>query len=605
MSADTRCFHCRNTPVIRVRNRKGTKRCPLCKTETLTNESGTFVCERLPPVSLGAKMVVGGIFVAILVVTVGSLYLFARTVRNADFPSDLQQVKLEIDQPPAKINDSESKRIAYSQSKSTTTTSIEKKPRIPAQIEQEIEVANQPAAEPIEHPSPIKPTDLGVTSESKKEANEPEESTSKKTWQSTTLPDHELEWEFSVVPEIGVWTTPSPSNNHSSNIYSEKQKEANKYAVLLQLAKAHKDKLINHLLKKNPELNTLPLQLGKECVLDKDQAKVMDECSQAIRQALTKSTGRNSIGAEWANPTSFWYHAGPSLIKASKTGRYDDSLVPALHQTLTGEGLDVRHSYVAKLSHIKGLAATKALVNRAIFDTSKDCRKLAMAALKERPEKDYRKELLDGLRYPWPSVAGRASDAIVALKLNSVVPELIDMLEEDDPNAPFQKTIDGKDVWHMKKLVRINHFRNCLLCHAPSFSKQDLVRNVPPVPGCQLTRVYPRRLLEESSISSRLLIVRADITYLKQDFSLLQPVKNTSPWPRMQRFDFVVQTRRVTEAEHTLWQLKKKRYGTPYKSAIRSALWGLTGEDAGMDANAWRELITSPYMVPNRSPNMR
>ncbi len=46
-------------------------------------------------------------------------------------------------------------------------------------------------------------------------------------------------------------------------------------------------------------------------------------------------------------------------------------------------------------------------------------------------------------------------------------------------------------------------------------------------------------------------LVRLDVTYLRQDFSLLQPVANANPWPAMQRFDYLVQSRIVSEEEAT------------------------------------------------------
>ena len=43
--------------------------------------------------------------------------------------------------------------------------------------------------------------------------------------------------------------------------------------------------------------------------------------------------------------------------------------------------------------------------------------------------------------------------------------------------------------------------------------------------------------------------VRADVTYLTQDFSVMQPVIDHGPWPDMQRFDFFARTRPLTEEE--------------------------------------------------------
>ena len=44
-------------------------------------------------------------------------------------------------------------------------------------------------------------------------------------------------------------------------------------------------------------------------------------------------------------------------------------------------------------------------------------------------------------------------------------------------------------------------------------------------------------------------LVRLEVTYLRQDFSLLQPVADANAWPEMQRFDSLVRTRTLSEQE--------------------------------------------------------
>ena len=39
------------------------------------------------------------------------------------------------------------------------------------------------------------------------------------------------------------------------------------------------------------------------------------------------------------------------------------------------------------------------------------------------------------------------------------------------------------------------------------------------------------------------IFVRADVTYLRQDFSVMQSVENPGKWPALQRFDFLVRIR--------------------------------------------------------------
>jgi len=79
--------------------------------------------------------------------------------------------------------------------------------------------------------------------------------------------------------------------------------------------------------------------------------------------------------------------------------------------------------------------------------------------------------------------------------------------------------------------------------------------------------------------------VRVDITYLRQDFSLMMPVANANPWPNLQRFDFLVRTRELTpnQAAEYQEQVTKKSKGelSPYHRAAVDALRELTGRDAG------------------------
>ena len=133
---------------------------------------------------------------------------------------------------------------------------------------------------------------------------------------------------------------------------------------------------------------------------------------------------------------------------------------------------------------------------------------------------------------------------------------LRNLLDQPDPTLPFLKKQADKETWMVRELVRLNHHRNCLLCHAPSQSANDVVRGAIPFPGRRFS-AYGR-----SSDPA----VRADITYLWQDFSMLLPVPNAKPWPARQRFDFVAWTRPATPAEVAAHQTRKAETPT-----VRSA----------------------------------
>ena len=176
------------------------------------------------------------------------------------------------------------------------------------------------------------------------------------------------------------------------------------------------------------------------------------------------------------------------------------------------------------------------------------------------------------------------------------MPQLVALLDEPDPRAPVVKTVDGHLAAERRALVRVNHHRNCLLCHAPantpSVSPETLTAAIPvpsdPLPGPA----------DGYQISSPDITVRIDVTYLRPDFSMMQPVADANPWPEMQRFDFLVRTRPLTadEAAAAKASLVARDPGspTPYQKAALAALRELTGRDAAPTADAWRRLLNLP-----------
>jgi hypothetical protein len=91
------------------------------------------------------------------------------------------------------------------------------------------------------------------------------------------------------------------------------------------------------------------------------------------------------------------------------------------------------------------------------------------------------------------------------------------------------------------------------------------------------------------------LFVRADVTFLRQDFSVVQPVTNPLKWPGQQRFDYLVRTRTATPAELKLLKgLEKdgKLTGAfPQREAMLFALRETTKMDLGSRTESWLELL--------------
>jgi hypothetical protein len=89
-------------------------------------------------------------------------------------------------------------------------------------------------------------------------------------------------------------------------------------------------------------------------------------------------------------------------------------------------------------------------------------------------------------------------------------------------------------------------------------------------------------------------LVRLDVTYLRQDFSLMQPVADANPWPEMQRFDFLVRNRVLTDDEAAALPAPKAGTLSPYQRFTLAALRELTGRDAAPTPEAWRRLLELP-----------
>jgi len=284
-------------------------------------------------------------------------------------------------------------------------------------------------------------------------------------------------------------------------------------------------------------------------------------------------------------------------------------------QILGPEDPSYRIDLVAHYRHVKGPEVTTALTRLAIYDPEKSVRDDALHALNERPANASKKTIIEAMRYPWAPIAQRAADAVVFLQREELISDLIDQLDSADPTDPFESERNGKKVTAVRGMVKINHHRNCLLCHAPVEPSADrsATRTLPvgPVPS-PYDPLPPSGSAVYYAERSGMTLVRADVTYLRQDFSMMLAVENAHPWPKIQRFDFLVQTR-VLSAEETqkLQQAKLDRdpsYVPPHRQAVLSALRRLTGVDAGLTAAAWRQAFPSTepaWQAPPGRPDCR
>jgi hypothetical protein len=331
---------------------------------------------------------------------------------------------------------------------------------------------------------------------------------------------------------------------------------------------------------KRPDMVFLPWLVGPDNMLSNEDAAHLQKFSAELRFAFQsfaqkdgtpdlKKLQRLLTAPKWTTPAA----------------------VPTLAQMMQAESTTVRLLLVDVLAKIEGTEASIALAKRAIFDLSPAMRARAIQALATRPAAEYTSVLYDGFRYPWPTAADHAAEAVVALKRGDMIPELVKLLQEPSPTLPVK--VEGG--YTVQEVVRINHLCNCMLCHAPSLAKGDMVRRSVPIPGQSIVVYYDRE-------GSGSLFVRADLTYLRQDFSVVQPVAKPNKWPTEQRYDYLVRTRPLSKTEQEAFQRLEKEgkvpKSYPQQTAVVFALQELTGEDHGTTYESWstglRKSSTSP-----------
>ena len=380
------------------------------------------------------------------------------------------------------------------------------------------------------------------------------------------------------------------------NIQNYRQLESND-ARARQVSQANLDYAYN--LKLNLVLRQaggtagLPLQSGPGCQLDFTTASIVQTLSKDLRDmgfvSVPGTPARVRFGSgKVVNVAGTTNAAGSPKEKIEAFKEWCDvnqvekfrGALPTLLQMLQVEDVPTRLLLVRELARVPSPAATAALAKRGVVDLSPDVRQAAVAALQKRPANQYAPVLLNALRYPWAPIADRAALALQTLKPLDVVPKLVALLDQPDPSVPVLNNITNR--FTVRELVRLNHMRNCLLCHAPSANDKDgLVRGLVPTPGKPLPRLYYAGQSGD--------FVRADVTFLRQDFSVNLPVKAAAPWPDEQRFDFVTRVRPVTDDE--MKEVARPRANYPQREAVLYALRGLTAKDAGDSAPKWRDLL--------------
>jgi hypothetical protein len=340
-------------------------------------------------------------------------------------------------------------------------------------------------------------------------------------------------------------------------------KEPNELSTVAesQSIAATQPKLLQRLIARRADVEGLQFRWGDQCQAEDGQALALDEISKAVRAIPLNDKRRNERILELLDNAK-WHTV---------------AAIPALEQILQVESAEIRLRLIEILRTIEGPESGQAIARRALYDLDEVVRQAAIFGLHDRPASDYEPTLVEGLRYPWEVAAWNAADALAQLSKDrnqtnpAVVDALLDQLEQPPPTAPFQ---DEQGNWRVRELASLGHLQNCVLCHAPSRQQEDRARGTVPTPSnpSGSPNVY-----YGSSGAPFGDLVRADVTYLKQDFSVVQQLENTAPWPSSQRIDYLVRARRLTLEEHAEAAARARAPDNPHRLALLYALRELTG----------------------------
>ena len=362
------------------------------------------------------------------------------------------------------------------------------------------------------------------------------------------------------------------------------------------------DETVAELIGRRPDLAGLPVRGRAECTKKGDEVKTVERVSQALQCVKfpqfphpVPALDVAALNDDNPDPTASGkllkcFDESQILDLVAKQGGVDlnEDHASVLAQMLQAEAPPIRLSLTKVLATIKGRPAGEALARQALFDLSSQVRAAAMSALRDRPPEEYRQTLLDGFRHPWPPVANHAAQALLEVNDQEAVPTLKTMLDLPDPAAPAR---NEKGKWEIAEVVKMSHLNNCLLCHAPSFRKDDPVPGLIPRAGKPLPEEYVGRCADGGDF------VRADVTYLRQDFSVFEVVERPGKWPPHQRFDYMVRRRALTEQELSNGPSPntKRWEPCPQREAVRYALEKLTAKKPDSSSQT-----TSP--TPNATP---
>jgi hypothetical protein len=354
--------------------------------------------------------------------------------------------------------------------------------------------------------------------------------------------------DLSAVPELALEDFPKLTAGEWG------ERKAHTAAAALHLNGKDEDGFLKAVLKARPDLAGLPFAMGDACRTKGERARAFKSAAEAVRSLW----GSGLLGGRGA--------------EEGQAERFYRARVAVVEQVMPAHEPPARRSLTRALASVPSPEATRALARLAVFSTDKAVRAAAVEALAVRRDKGSTEVLAAGLRYPWPGVAENAAAAIAKLRRKDLAPRLRALLTAPDPRGPRAESAGGRQEVVAYELVRVNHLRNCLLCHAPAERGQTedetLVAEV-PVPAESLPDTSGGYYQPKSN-----LLVRVDVTYLRQDFSAMQTVSDwtADSWSEKQRFDFVLRRRVLTAAEAADLRQRLSKGESPYRRAAERAL---------------------------------
>lgn len=321
-------------------------------------------------------------------------------------------------------------------------------------------------------------------------------------------------------------------------------------------------------IEKRPDLAGLPWRLDDSCELDKNESRLLMTASRSAigfrARAASKGIHSESIKSQ-------------SAIMAANLIQDTSAIV----QILQAQPPLIRTRMVKLLSLKEDEESIQAIADRALFDTSEEVRDLALHELKLHRTEKVRERLVNGFDHAWEPVAVNAANALVELNDELSLDDLRKKLNMPDPHAPYQ---DEEGNWKVRELVRVNHLRNCLMCHAPVVDpKASPFMAAVPEPKRPLPRIY-----YDSGSRTR---VRPDITYIIQDFSASHMVNDANPWPLEQRFDYFVRNRTIDSSEALNRRKKRDENESLRERALRYAIEKLSANQKSEPSLAQNEAV--------------